>query len=325
MAVTDLSSTRLSPTSPFSEETRTSSSTPRDARRDERLTRAAENRAMTRLTLGTSWWARGLALAALVVLAVIWLVPLAWGVVTSFKTETDAAAGATWLPPSGFTVEAYAAVLGRGDVLRWTLNTTIVALLVTVITVLISAMAAYALSRTLFRGRRLVMALTVGSILVPSQILIVPLFQQMQAFGLVDTLAAVILPQVVAPVMVFILKRFFDAIPEELMDAARIDGVGPWRLFWTIVVPLSRSILVAVAIFVFIGAWNNFLWPFIVTNDPALMTLPVGLSTVKSAYGVQYAETMAAAIIAALPLLIVFMLFQRRIVQGVATTGMGGQ
>ncbi len=299
--------------------------TVRTGLRDRRRARAAENRAMTRLTLGTSRWARGLALAVLVVLAAAWLIPFLWGIDTSFKTETDAATSATWLPPSGFTLDAYVEVLSRGDVLRWTWNTTVVAVLVTAITVLISAMAAYAFSRTLFRGRKALLALTVAAILVPPQILIVPLFQQMQLFGLVDTLAAVILPQVVAPVMVFILKGFFDAIPEELLDAARIDGAGPWRLFWTIVIPLSRSILVAVAIFVFIGAWNNFLWPFIVTNDPALMTLPVGLSTVKSAYGVQYAQTMAAAVVAAVPLLVVFMLFQRRIVQGVATTGMGGQ
>jgi multiple sugar transport system permease protein len=297
----------------------------RGARRAARVLRAADDRAMTRLTLGSSRWARVLTIAVLVLLAAAWLLPLAWGIATSFKTEADAAAGATWLPASGWTVDSYAQVLARGDVVRWTLNTTIVAVLVTAVTVLISAMAAYAFSRTLFRGRKVLMALTVASILVPPQILIVPLFQQMQSFGLVDTLAAVILPQVVAPVMVFILKRFFDAVPEELLDAARIDGAGTWRLFWRIVTPLSRSILVAVAIFVFIGAWNNFLWPFIVTNDPALMTLPVGLATVKSAYGVQYAQTMASAILGALPLLVIFMIFQRRIVQGVATTGMGGQ
>jgi multiple sugar transport system permease protein len=297
----------------------------RGAMRAARVARAADDRAMTRLTLGTSRWARVLTIVVLVLFAAAWLLPLAWGVATSFKTETDAASGATWLPASGWTLDSYAAVLGRGDVLRWTLNTTVVAVVVTAVTVLISAMAAYAFSRTLFRGRTVLMALTVASILVPPQILIVPLFQQMQSFGLVDTLAAVILPQVVAPVMVFILKRFFDAIPEELLDAARIDGAGAWMLFWRIVMPLSRSILVAVAIFVFIGAWNNFLWPFIVTNDPALMTLPVGLATVKSAYGVQYAQTMASAILGALPLLIIFMIFQRRIVQGVATTGMGGQ
>jgi multiple sugar transport system permease protein len=186
-------------------------------------------------------------------------------------------------------------------------------------------MAAYAFSCTQFRGRKTLMTLTVISIMIPGQILIVPLFKEMSSFGMVDTFAGVILPQIVAPVMVFILKNFFDAIPAELLDAARVDGAGPWRMFVRIVLPLSSSVLVAVAIFVFIGAWNNFLWPFIVTNDPSLMTLPVGLSTVKDAYGVQYAQTMASAVIAALPLLLIFMFFQRKIVQSFATTGLGGQ
>jgi multiple sugar transport system permease protein len=143
-------------------------------------------------------------------------------------------------------------------------------------------------------------------------------------FHLVDTYAAVVLPQVVAPMMVFILKRFFDGIPRELEDAARIDGASELRVFRSIVLPLSRPIVSAVAIFVFIGAWNNFMWPFVVTNDPDLMTLPVGLATVKDAYGIQYAQAMASALLAALPLIVMFLLFQRRIVNSVATTGLGG-
>jgi multiple sugar transport system permease protein len=125
--------------------------------------------------------------------------------------------------------------------------------------------------------------------------------------------------------MVFILKKFFDQVPIELEDAARVDGASRFRVFWSIALPLSRPILASVAIFVFIGAWNNFLWPFLVINDTTLMTLPVGLQTVISAYGVQYAQVMAQAVLAALPLIIVFMIFQKQIVKGVATTGFGGQ
>jgi multiple sugar transport system permease protein len=113
-------------------------------------------------------------------------------------------------------------------------------------------------------------------------------------------------------------------VPIELEDAARVDGAGRFRIFWSIVLPLSRPILAAVAIFVFIGAWNNFLWPFLVINDTTLMTLPVGLQTVISAYGVQYAQVMAQAVLAALPLIAVFLVFQKQIVKGVATTGFGG-
>lgn len=155
--------------------------------------------------------------------------------------------------------------------------------------------------------------------------MIIPLFYEMLALNLVDTYWGIILPQVIAPAMVFILKKFFDQIPIELEEAARMDGASRLRVFMTIVLPLSRPILAAVSICVFIAAWNNFLWPFIITNDTALMTLPVGLQTVKSAFGVQYAQNMAMAILAALPLIVVFLIFQRQIIRGIATTGLGGQ
>jgi len=159
---------------------------------------------------------------------------------------------------------------------------------------------------------------------VPPQILLVPLYQQVLAMGLADTYAGIILPQLVVPAMVFILKKFFDGIPRELEEAARVDGAGTFRIFWQVVMPLSRSIVAAVGIFVFIGAWNNFLWPFIIISDPDLMTLPVGLVQVQSSFGVRYAQVMASALLAGLPLIVIFMLFQRQIVRGVATTGLGG-
>jgi multiple sugar transport system permease protein len=196
---------------------------------------------------------------------------------------------------------------------------------ITVVAVVFSALAGYALSRIDFRGRKVLMGAIVAAIIVPPQILIVPLFYQMLSFDLIDTLWAVILPQLVHPAMVFVLKAFFDQIPVELEDAARVDGAGRVRVFLQIVMPLSRPILSAVAIFIFIGAWNNFLWPFIATNDSSLMTLPVGLQTVKSAYGIQYAQNMASAVLAALPLILVFLFFQRQIIKGISTTGFGGQ
>lgn len=284
-----------------------------------------ENQRTSSLTLGTS---RGLtigAITALVVIALMWLLPILWGVATSLKSEKDAAGPALSAPAQGWNIDAYIQVLSQGDIPRWMFNSFFVAAAVTVLTVAISALAAYGFSRTEFRGRKWLFALTIAAIMVPGQILIVPLFQQMNTLRLTDTFAGIILPQIVAPMMVFIMKNFFDTIPKELEEAARIDGAGRMRIFLTIIVPLSKPILMAVSIFVFIGAWNNFLWPFIVTNNPDLLTLPVGLATVKNAYGVQYAQTMASAILAALPLLVVFALFQRQIVKGFATSGLGGQ
>lgn len=269
---------------------------------------------------------RVVAFVILAVLAVAWLVPVLWAVLTSFKSEAEAAAlPVRIIPEGGFTLDAYIQTLSSSMVPRWAWNSLLTSTLVTVITVAISALAGYALSRLRFAGRNMITMLIVASIMIPGQILIVPLFQLMLSLNLVDTYWGIVLPQVVAAPMVFILKKFFDQIPIELEEAALMDGASRLKIFWSIILPLSRPILGAVSIFVFIGAWNNFLWPFIVVNDANLMTLPAGLQTVISAYGIQYAQNMAQAVLAALPLIVVFLFFQRQIIKGIATTGIAGQ
>jgi multiple sugar transport system permease protein len=258
-------------------------------------------------------------------LAALWLLPFGWATITALKSETEAAATPiTFFPASGFTFEAFGKVLAEGNIPQWTWNSLFTSAAITVVTLVISALAAYALSRIDFKGRKLLMGIIVASLIVPPPVLIIPLFYQMVSFHLIDTYWGIILPQVIAPAMVFVLKKFFDQIPHELEDAARVDGAGRIRIFLQVVLPLSRPILAAVAIFVFIGAWNNFLWPFIVTNDSAMLTLPVGLQTIKSAYGIQYAQNMASALLAALPLILVFLFFQRQIIMGISTTGLAG-
>ena len=265
------------------------------------------------------------AFAVLALLALGWLLPFLWAVDTAFKHETDAAAAPTWIPAGGFTVDAFTAILSQGNVYTWAFNSLISSIAITLITLVITSLAAYAFSRLDFRGRRWMYVVVIAAIIVPPQVLIIPLYYEMLTFRMVDTYWGLILPQVVVPAMVFILKSFFDNVPIELEEAARMDGANRLRVFWSIVLPLSRPILASVAIFVFIAAWNNFLWPFLVINDTSLMTLPVGLQTVISAYGVQYAAVMAQAVLAALPLIVVFLIFQRQVIKGVATSGFGGQ
>jgi len=279
------------------------------------------------LHTGEHFWSPGrlVAILALVVLAALMLLPFAWALVTSLKSETSAAAvPVRWFPKDGFNLDAYGAVLREGNIPLWMWNSLLTSTIITVVAVALCALAGYAFSRIDFAGRRWLFVVIIAAIIVPPQALIVPLFYEMLTLNLVDTYAAVILPQLVHPAMVFILKKFFDQVPVELEDAARIDGAGRPRVFWSIVLPLSRPILSAVAIIVFIAAWNNFLWPFIATSDSTLMTLPVGLQTVKSAYGLQYAQVMASAMLAAAPLIVVFLFFQRQIIRGISTTGFGG-
>ncbi|MET8445036.1 carbohydrate ABC transporter permease [[Kitasatospora] papulosa] len=266
---------------------------------------------------------------ALLVLALLltaaWLLPLAWAVATSLKPEGDTTRTPFSWTGSRVTFDAYSKVWESGDLMVWLMNSAYISVMTTLLTVVTCAMAAYGFTRTDFRGRRLLYGLVLAGIMVPPQVLIAPLFREMVQLGLVDTYWGVILPQVAVPAMVFILVKFFEGVPRELEEAAFVDGAGRWRVFWTIVIPLSRPVLAAVAIFTFISTWNNFLWPFLVTTDPGGMTLPVGLVNVQSTFGVRYAQIMASLVIAGLPLLIVFAFFQRQIVRGIAHTGLAGQ
>ncbi|MEE1930783.1 carbohydrate ABC transporter permease [Streptomyces sp. TRM 70351] len=264
-------------------------------------------------------------LAVALVLATAWVLPLAWAVATSLKPAAETTRTPLEWIGSTVTFDAYGEVWASGDLGQWMFNSAFTSVMTTLLTVTLCAMAAYGFSRTDFRGRKTLYGLVLAGIMVPPQVLIAPLFAEMVALNLVDTYWGVILPQVAVPAMVFILVKFFDGVPRELEEAAFVDGAGRWRVFWQIVLPLSRPVLAAVAIFTFISTWNNFLWPFLVTTDPAGMTLPVGLVNVQSTYGVRYAQVMASVVIAGLPLLVVFALFQRQIVRGVAHTGLAGQ
>jgi multiple sugar transport system permease protein len=175
-----------------------------------------------------------------------------------------------------------------------------------------------------FRFRRLAFWFILAGIMVPQQVLVIAQFREFAAIHLLNTYWAVILPQIPTAIAVFIFKQFFDGIPRELEEAARVDGAGFFRIYSRIVMPLSRPVIAAVAIFTFVFSWNNLLWPLLVLSNPKLMTIPVGLATVQGTYGIRYADTMASAILGALPLVLVYLFFQRRIVEGIAGTGLKG-
>jgi multiple sugar transport system permease protein len=190
--------------------------------------------------------------------------------------------------------------------------------------VITGSMAAFALSRLNFRYRGAVLAFILLGILIPIQVLIVPLFREVGSLGMLNTYWAVILPQVPTAIAVFVFKQFLDGLPKELEEAARMDGASTWWLYRGLAMPLIRPAIAAVSIFTFIWSWNNLLWPLLVLSNPKLMTIPVGLATVQGNFGIRYADTMAAALLGALPLVALFLFFQRQIVEGVAGTGLKG-
>jgi len=261
-------------------------------------------------------------LGVLIALAIIWLIPLAWAIDTALKPNGETTS-VTWMIHH-ITLGAFTRTLRDTDILRWYAASAITSALAALFTVVTASLAAYALSRLQFRGKNLIFWFILAGIMIPGQALIVPQFREFNSVGLLNTFWAVIFPQVPTAVAVFIFKQFFDGLPRQLDEAARVDGAGFWRTYRTIIMPLTRPAVSAVAIFTFVQAWNNLLWPLLVLTNPKLMTIPVGLATVQGSFGIRYADTMASAILGALPLVAVYLLFQRHIVEGIAGTGLKG-
>jgi multiple sugar transport system permease protein len=260
----------------------------------------------------------------LVILAIIWILPILWAIDTSLKPEGETTAVPVSWFASHFTLDAYITTFATTNLPRWYFNSFLTSAIISIVTVILASMAAFAFSRVPFKGRSILFWIILAGIMVPIQILIVPLFTQMQSLGLVDTYWGIMLPQFASPIAVFIFKQYFDGIPRELEEAAIMDGASRWRVYWQIWMPLARPAIAAVAIFAFVISWNNFLWPFIVISGNNMMTVPVGLSTVQTSFGVRYAQIMASAVLGGIPVLIVFLFFQRQIVQGIAGTGLKG-
>jgi len=260
-----------------------------------------------------------------IVLAALWAAPLLWALSTALRPELETVSSDFhWLPQT-WTLDAFAKTLGAGNLVRWLFNSALVALAVTVITMAISLMAAYAFSQLRFRGKGLLFALAMLAFLLPFEALLVPLFRTMNQLGMINSYAGIVLPQVVSPVVIYVFKQFFDGIPADFREAATMDGAGPLRVLWSVYLPLSGNIVWAMAIVTFIAAWNNFLWPFIIVTSNDMMTVPLGLTQTYDAFGVRYAQLMAAALLGALPVALAYVLFQKKVTQGfLAASGLKG-
>ena len=264
-------------------------------------------------------------LVVLLVFVVLWVLPTLWAINSSFKTNATAALGAGQiLADTHWTGASYADLLGRGSLTTWILSSAIISLTVVALTVFFASLAAYALSRLQFRGKNVVLGAILAGLMIPPQVLIVPWFREFGALGLLNTYWAVILPAVPQVVAVFVFKQFFDGLPKEIEESARIDGASYWTIYRVLIMPLARPAVSAVAIFTLVVTWNDLLWPLVALTNPDIMTVPVGLATVGGTFQQNYADTMAGAILGALPLLLLFLFFQRRIVEGIAGTGLKG-
>ncbi|NGM67773.1 carbohydrate ABC transporter permease [Natronolimnobius sp. AArcel1] len=254
--------------------------------------------------------------------AALFLIPYWYMFATSFMTRDLVYAEVPYMIPWDVTLYWYEYLLTNSLIVQWTVNTFILAAITTAVVILIDAMIAYSLTRLEWAGRRVIFAVIVASFMVPGIVNLVPVYIIVSELGLVNSVWGVVLPSAANPLGVFMLVQFFKDIPEELEEAARLDGFSRLRIFSHIVLPLMRSALAALGLFIFIWTWNAFVWPLLIFQDDAMYTLPIGLVTLQDNLGVtEPGIIMTSAVIASIPLLIVFLVMQKHLVRAVEMQG----
>ena len=251
--------------------------------------------------------------------------PFLWMVLGSIKPESDFLQNPPTLLPTAATTNNYTRLFDQLDFPRFFFNSSVIALAVTVGNLLFCPMLGYALAKLRWRGKRLIMGLVLATLMVPAGITLIPNFILMSNLGLVNTYPGLILPFLAGPFGVFLMRQFMLGVPNELLEAARIDGAHEFRIYWSVVMPIATPVLATLGILTFLGNWNSFLYPLVMAQEPQMYTLPVALATFATGqYQADHGMLMAGSVILVVPVLIVFILFQRWITEGIATTGLKG-
>jgi len=252
--------------------------------------------------------------------------PIFIAVFTSFKLPTDVTNYPPTLLPEVWTLENYQTALNSQPLVRYFFNSVLQTGIIVFFQVLFSIFAAYAFAILKFPGRNLLFYLILGSLMVPFQLTFIPNFVLVSQLGWANTFTGLTVPFLASAFGVFLLRQFFLSLPTELHDAAKIDGASNWRYLWTVVVPLSRGSISAFTIFAFLSAWNQYLWPLVITNEVDMRTLQIGIRffLFDQERGADWGAIMAAAVIALLPTLAIFIVAQQQLVRGIATTGLKG-
>jgi multiple sugar transport system permease protein len=259
--------------------------------------------------------------AGLAIIALIIVFPFVWMLFTSFKPEAQIAQYPPRLFPDTWTLEQYVNVWSRIPFARLLLNSVIFAGGVTIVSLFLDSMAAYALARLNFPGRDAIFIVILIALMLPFQVMFIPLFVTVHDLGLLDSYAGLIVPRATNAFGIFMLRQFFMTLPRELDEAARIDGTSEFGIYWKIILPLSGPALATLAIFHFMYSWNDFLWPLLITSTAEMRTLPAGLALFVGQHVVEYGVVMAGAVLTLLPLLVAFLFAQRYFIQGIAMSG----
>ena len=264
-----------------------------------------------------------LLILGMAVVCILWMIPLLFIVFTSFRTNDSVNYDGFMLFPNEWTFENYQTIFSNisgSPVFTWLINSLIVAVASSLLTVLIASLSAFAYARLRFKGKRLLFSFLMLTMMIPSVISLIPNYLTISHLGLKNTLTALIIPGLGGVANIFLIRQFLYGIPKELDESALIDGAGYFRLFFSIILPQMVPILVVVGLNTFLGAWNDLLWPLVINTDTGMRTMTSGLSVITSQYDRQYATIMAATVISAVPVLIVYIFAQKYLIRGISLT-----
>jgi multiple sugar transport system permease protein len=262
--------------------------------------------------------------AALSIGALLMAAPLIMMVMTSFKTSAEALRFPPTLLPERPTLDAYHTVLTEAPFFTWFRNSVIVSVSVTALILFTSSLAGYIFAKFSFPGKNVLFVMLLATLMVPFPVILVPIYLIVNKLGLLNSLLALIAPSMVSAFGIFLMRQFVAAIPNDLIDAARLDGASEWTIYWQLIRPQLGPAIATLGIFTFMGSWNDYLWPLVAINDQDKMTLPLALSFFNTSHTTRYDLVMAASVLVILPIIVVFLFFQRHFINAMVLSGVKG-
>jgi multiple sugar transport system permease protein len=259
--------------------------------------------------------------STLLIAALIMFVPYLWMVLLSLKSNAEILKNSTSILPKNPTLDGYSTVINESPFMRWYANSLITSAIVTVGTLFTSTLAGYIFAKFFFWGKHYIFVTLLATMMIPFQVVMIPTYLLISKLHLINNLASIIIPSLVSAFGIYLCKQFIEGIPSDLIEAARLDGATEFRTYWSLIVPQIIPVMSALGIFTFMASWNNYLWPLIVLNDESKMTIPLALVFFNSRHSVNYNVVMSAAVLIMIPVLIVFLIFQKQFIKGLALTG----
>lgn len=260
--------------------------------------------------------------ATLSILALIFILPIIWIIICSFKSPSELYKWPPSLIPKQPTVSNFITAFEKGNFGLYFYNSAFVAIVATIITVIINTMAGFALAKYKFKGNTFLLIAFISTLMIPLEVIMIPIFSIVKSVGLYNNIWGLIIPAAATPTGLFIMRQYLLSVPDELLEAARIDGSSEWHIFWNIIVPISKPAMSVLAIFSFMWRWNDFLWPLIVISDPKKYTIQLAISNFMGEFNVDWNSLLAMSVVSMIPVLIIFLIFQKQFVQGMVTSGM---